>query len=317
MSVLIVAEHDGKQLGAATGRAVSAGTQLGESVDIAVLGGADSTSVAEQAAALQGVNRVLHIANAAYAEQLAEPTAERLADLVRSEGYTAVVAAASSFGKDTLPRVAALLDVAMVSEAIAIDDPQTFTRPIYAGNALAHVRCTEPVRVVTVRPTAFAPAEEQDSLAPVESRDPGTHSIGTELIEDSLSSSERPDLAAARVVVAGGRGLGSQEAFAELERLTDSLGGAIGASRAAVDAGFVPNEYQIGQTGKVVAPELYIGIGLSGAIQHVAGIKDSKVIVAINKDEEAPIFQIADYGLVGDLFEVLPQLREAIEKARS
>lgn len=317
MSVLIVAEHDGKRLGAATQRVVTAGAQLGDAVDMAVLGGTESLVIAEQAAALQGINRVLHIADEAYAHQLAEATAERLADLVRDEAYTAVVAAASSFGKDTLPRVAALLDVAMVSEAIAIDGPQTFTRPVYAGNALPQVRCTEPVRVVTVRPTAFAPAPEQQSPAPIESRDPGSHSFGTELIEDALSSSDRPDLGSARVVVAGGRGLGSEDAFVELESLTDALGGALGASRAAVDAGFIPNEYQIGQTGKVVAPELYIGIGISGAIQHMAGIKDSKIIVAINKDEEAPIFQVADYGLVGDLFELIPQLREAIEKARA
>ena len=304
MPVLVIAEHSNAELKASTLNTVTAAAALG---DVHVLvAGAGCGPAAEAAAAIGGVGRVL-VADAALYEN---PLAETLTPLVAglSGEYSHILAPASTFGKNLMPRVAALLDVAQISDISAIESADTFQRPIYAGNAVATVRSADPVKVITVRTTAFeaAPAgggaAEMSEVASAE--DPGLSSfVGTE-----LSVSERPELTSARVVISGGRGMQSGENFHLLEAVADKLGAAVGASRAAVDAGFVPNDFQVGQTGKIVAPELYIAVGISGAIQHLAGMKDSKVIVAINKDEEAPIFQVADYGLVADLFEALPEL---------
>ena len=304
MPVLVIAEHSNAELRASTLNTVTAAAALG---DVHVLvAGAGCGPAAEAAAAIAGVRRVL-VADAALYEN---PLAETLTPLVAglSGEYSHILAPASTFGKNLMPRVAALLDVAQISDISAIEGADTFQRPIYAGNAVATVRSADPVKVITVRTTAFeaAPATgggaEMSEVASAE--DPGLSSfVGTE-----LSVSERPELTSARVVISGGRGMQSGDNFHLLEAVADKLGAAVGASRAAVDAGFVPNDFQVGQTGKIVAPELYIAVGISGAIQHLAGMKDSKVIVAINKDEEAPIFQVADYGLVADLFEALPEL---------
>ena len=313
MTVLVVAEHDHRHLADVTRRTVSAALALGDAVDVLVAG-QDCQAVGEAAAALEGVSRVLLCDDPAYAHQLAEPLAELVISL--ASDYSAVLAAATTQGKDFIPRVAARLDVAQVSDITGIEGPTTFERPIYAGNVMARVICEDPVRVITVRPTAFDPVGEGGS-ASIETvpaaQDPGL----SRFVEESLTESERPELGAARVVVSGGRGVGSAEGFQLLESLADELNAAIGASRAAVDAGFVPNDYQVGQTGKVVAPELYIAVGISGAIQHWAGMKDSKVVVAINRDEEAPMVQMADYALVGDLFEVLPALRDGLRALKS
>ncbi len=304
MPVLVIAEHSNAELKASTLNTVTAAAMLG---DVHVLvAGAGCGPAAEAAAAIAGAQRVL-VADAALYEN---PLAETLTPLVAglSGEYSHILAPASTFGKNLMPRVAALLDVAQISDISAIESADTFQRPIYAGNAVATVRSADPVKVITVRTTAFeaAPATgggaEMSEVASAE--DPGLSSfVGTE-----LSVSERPELTSARVVISGGRGMQSGDNFHLLEAVADKLGAAVGASRAAVDAGFVPNDFQVGQTGKIVAPELYIAVGISGAIQHLAGMKDSKVIVAINKDEEAPIFQVADYGLVADLFEALPEL---------
>ncbi|MCC6869508.1 MAG: FAD-binding protein [Burkholderiales bacterium] len=305
MSILVLAEHDNATLKSATAHAVGAAVKLGGDIHVLVAGGG-AQAAAAQAAALAGVAKVL-LADAPY---LASPTAENAAATALSllpGAYTHVVIAATGFGKSVAPRIAAKLDVAQVSEITAIESPDTFVRPIYAGNAFATVQSKDSLKVVTVRTTAFD-AVAGGGSAPIETVAAAPDSGASKVTGQELTKSERPELTSARVVVSGGRGMGNGENFKLLETLADKLNAAIGASRAAVDAGYVPNDYQVGQTGKIVAPDLYIAVGISGAIQHLAGMKDSKVIVAINKDPEAPIFAIADYGLVGDLFEIVPQL---------
>jgi electron transfer flavoprotein alpha subunit len=306
MSILIIAEHDAATLNPATRAAVSAALQMGGELHLLVAG-AECGEVCEQASRIAGVAKVLHAHDAAYAHGLAENMAALIVSVAAP--YTHIVAAATTTGKDILPRAAALLDVQQISEIIAVEAPNVFRRPIYAGNAIETVQSNQAKQVITVRPTAFDKAPDGDAAAPIEAV-ASTGDVGLSRFVSLVGAGgARPDLAAARVVVSGGRAFGSAEQFsALLEPLADKLGAAIGASRAAVDAGYVANEYQVGQTGKVVAPELYIAVGISGAIQHLAGMKESKVIVAINKDENAPIFEIADYGLVGDLFTLLPEL---------
>ena len=309
MTVLVLADHDNAVLSPATCNTVTAAAQLGAQVHVLVAGH-KAQPVASAVARLAGVEKVLLADAAVYEHGLPEP----LTDLVLSlaEMYEAILAPATTFGKNLLPRVAALLDVMQVSDVVAIVAPDTFVRPIYAGNALATVQSKDRYKVLTIRTTAFAPVADGGS-APIENISPPASSPArSAFVSRDVVKLERPELAAARVVVSGGRGLGSKENFQLMEKLADCLGAAVGASRAAVDAGFVPNDYQVGQTGKIVAPDLYIAVGISGAIQHLAGMKDSKVIVAINKDEEAPIFQVADYGLVGDLFVELPKLCEIL-----
>ena len=306
MSILVIAEHDNLSLRPATLNTISAAAKLGGDIAVLVAGHGCAVAVAA-AAAVAGVTRVL----SAEAPHLQHPLAEDVAALVVSlaSGYTHVLAPASSFGKNFMPRVAALLDVAQVSDIVAVESADTFTRPIYAGNALATVQSRDAVKVLTVRSTAFDPAPATGGSAAVSTVDVPASSGRSSFVSQELSQSARPELGAARIVVSGGRGLGSAESYhSVLEPLADKLGAALGASRAAVDSGYAPNDYQVGQTGKIVAPDLYIAIGLSGAIQHLAGMKESKVIVAINKDPDAPIFQVADYGLVGDLFELVPKL---------
>jgi electron transfer flavoprotein alpha subunit len=310
MTVLVIADHDNAALRAATLHAVTAAAKLGE-VHILVAGN-DARGAAGAAATVSGVSKVLLADAPAYAHGLPENLALLAADIGR--GYSHVLAPATSFGKNLLPRVAALLDSQQISEIVGIDGPDTFQRPIYAGNAIATMRSSDTVKVITVRGTAFEAASAEGGSAPIEPVAVGADTDLSRFIGQELSKSERPELTSAHIIVSGGRGMGSGENFALLEGLADRLGAAVGASRAAVDAGFVPNDYQVGQTGKIVAPELYIAVGISGAIQHLAGMKDSKVIVAINKDEEAPIFQVADYGLVGDLFKVVPELIETLGK---
>ena len=305
MASLVLAEHDNAELKPATLNTVTAALACGGPVTVLVAG-SGCAEVAAQAARVQGVDRVLLVDDAHYAHPLAEPLAALLVAL--ADGHDHLLAPATTSGKNVLPRVAALKDVAMLSDIVAVEGPDTFVRPIYAGNALATVRSADALRVITVRTTAFDPAVAEGGSAAVENAaaaaDPGV----SRYVSAELTKSERPELTSAKIIVSGGRGLGSGENFALIEALADKLGAAVGASRAAVDAGFVPNDYQVGQTGKVVAPELYVAVGISGAIQHLAGMKDSKVIVAINKDEEAPIFQVADYGLVADLFQAVPEL---------
>jgi len=305
MAILVIAEHDNTSIKAATLNAVTAATKIGGDIHLLVAGSV-CAAAAEAAARIAGVSKVLVADAGHYADQ----SPENLAALVvaNAAAYACLVAGATTIGKNFMPRVAALLDVAQISEIVAVESPDTFVRPIYAGNVVATVRSTDPIKVITVRATAFEAAGEGGSAA-IESLPAGPDLAKSRLVGRELTKSERPELTAAKVIVAGGRGLGSGENFHQLlEPLADKLGAALGASRAAVDAGFVPNDYQVGQTGKIVAPQLYIAVGISGAIQHLAGMKDSKVIVAINKDAEAPIFQVADYGLVGDLFDVLPAL---------
>ncbi|MBP0440371.1 electron transfer flavoprotein subunit alpha/FixB family protein [Tianweitania sediminis] len=309
MAILLVAEHDNASLSDQTGKALSAALKIGSDVDVLVAG-KDAKSAADAAARLAGVRKVLLAEAGELAERLAEPTAALIVGLAAN--YDTVIAAATSTGKNVLPRVAALLDVAQVSEVIEIVAPDTFKRPIYAGNAIQTVQTSDAKKVITVRTASFAAAAEGGS-AKVESipavANPGLSSF----VENRFSKSERPELNSAKIIISGGRALGSAEKFNEvILPVADKLGAAVGASRAAVDAGYAPNDWQVGQTGKVVAPQLYIAAGISGAIQHLAGMKDSRIIVAINKDEEAPIFQVADYGLVGDLFTVLPELEKAL-----
>ena len=307
MPVLVLAEHDHHALKSSTLHTLTAATQLGGEVHVLVAGH-EARAAAEAAAQVPGVSKVL----LAEAPQLERPTAESIAAVVlsiaTSGGYTHLVAPATGFGKNVMPRVAAKLDVAQVSDVMSVESPDTFVRPIYAGNAFATVQSSDAIKVLTIRTTAFDSAASTGGSAPVEALAVPSDAVTTRVVSQELTQSARPELGSARIIVSGGRGLGSGENFKLLEQLADKLNAAIGASRAAVDAGYVPNDYQVGQTGKIVAPDLYVAVGISGAIQHLAGMKDSKVIVAINKDPEAPIFQIADYGLVGDLFELIPAL---------
>jgi electron transfer flavoprotein alpha subunit len=308
MSVLVIAEHDNAALKPATLSAVTAAQAIGQDIVILVAG-AGCAAVGAAAASVAGVGKVLVADNAAYEHQLPESVALLVAEVGKS--YSHILATATTTGKNLLPRVAALLDVAQISEVVAVKSADTFVRPIYAGNALATVQSTDAIKVITVRGTAFVEAPT-GGAAPIVALDIVKSQSMSAFVGQQLSVSERPELTAASIIVSGGRGMQSGENFVLIERVADKLGAAIGASRAAVDAGFVPNDMQVGQTGKIVAPDLYIAVGISGAIQHLAGMKDSKVIVAINKDEEAPIFQVADYGLVDDLFKVLPELAEKL-----
>lgn len=304
MSILVIAGHDNSELHLSTLNTVTAATQMGGDVDVLVAG-SGAGDVASQAAKISGVARVLH----ADADHYKDSVTTELSDLVvgLAGDYSHIVAGSTTSGKDLMPRVAALLDSAQVSDIIAVDSEDTFKRPIYAGNAIATVRNSDDKKIITIRPTGFD-AAATDGSAEVVTVEVTAVNGSTTVVGRELTESERPDLGAADIVVSGGRGVGSAENFKIIEGLADKLGAAVGASRAAVDAGYVPNDYQVGQTGKVVAPNLYVAVGISGAIQHLAGMKDSKVIVAINKDEEAPIFQVADYGLVADLFEAVPEL---------
>jgi electron transfer flavoprotein alpha subunit len=313
MAVLLLAEHDNKSLAPATGKALTAARALGSDVDILVVG-EGCRDVAESAAKLEGVRKVLLAEAPHLAQRLAEETAASILPLMQN--YSALFAPATTMGKNVLPRVAALLDVAQVSDIVEVKSPNTFVRPVYAGNALETVETTDKIVIATIRTTAFAGATESGSAASIETVIPPPATGLSSFEGAEISASERPELTAARIVVSGGRGMQSGDNFKTLlEPLADRLGAAVGASRAAVDAGYMPNDHQVGQTGKVVAPELYIAVGISGAIQHLAGMKDSKVIVAINKDADAPIFQVADYGLVADLFIALPELQAELKKA--
>lgn len=306
MSILVIAEHDNKTLNGATLNVVAAAQKIGGDVTVLVAG-SGAQAVADAAAKVAGVSKVLLADDAAYANQLAENVAKLVAEL--GKGYTHILAASTTTGKNILPRAAALLDVSMITDIIAVEGPKTFKRPIYAGNAIATVQSDEAIVVATVRGTAFDPVAAEGGSAAVESVASTGDTGISKFISEEIVKSERPELTAARIVVSGGRGVGSGENYHKvLDPLADKLGAAQGASRAAVDAGFVPNDMQVGQTGKIVAPDLYVAVGISGAIQHLAGMKDSKVIVAINKDEEAPINAVADYWLVGDLNTVVPEL---------
>jgi electron transfer flavoprotein alpha subunit len=290
---------------------VAAAKAIGGDIDILVAG-ENCGSVGEAAAKAEGVNKVLVADNTVYGHTLAENLAELVAEV--GKGYGHILASAGTTGKDFMPRVAALLDVAQVSDIMRVESEDTFVRPIYAGNAIATVKASDSIKVITVRPTAFDPVAADGGSASIEALDIVKDAGLSEFINEELAKSDRPDLASADIVISGGRGMQNGDNFKMLEKVADQLGAAIGASRAAVDAGFVPNDMQVGQTGKIVAPQLYIAVGISGAIQHLAGMSDSKVIAAINKDEEAPIFQVADYGLVADLFEAIPQLEEELKK---
>ena len=309
MTILLLGEHDNSDLSEQTNKALSACVDMGGDIHI-LIAGKGCSSVADQAAKLGGVAKVLLAEGDHLEHMLAESTADLLVSL--SESYDTFVAPATSSGKNVMPRLAALLDVMQISDIITVKDADTFERPIYAGNAIQTVKSSDSKKVITIRTAGFAPAEEGGS-ASVENVDAGSDAGLTTFKSVDLSGGDRPELTSAKIIISGGRALGSAEKFQEvILPVADKLGAAVGASRAAVDAGYAPNDWQVGQTGKVVAPELYIACGISGAIQHLAGMKDSKIIVAINKDEEAPIFQIADYGLVADLFEALPQLQEAL-----
>jgi len=310
MTNLVIAEHNNEVLGAATLTTVAAAAQIGGDIHLLVAGNGTG-AVAEAAAAVAGVSKVIH----AEHSDLEHATAESLAAIVlaNAQGYTHILAPATTFGKNFMPRIGAKLDVQPISDIISVEAADTFKRPIYAGNAIATVQSTDTIKVITVRATGFDAVAATGGSAEIVAVDADAHiSTNAKFASQELTVSERPELTAANIIISGGRGMGSGENFHMLEDIADKLGAAVGASRAAVDAGFVPNDYQVGQTGKIVAPDLYIAVGISGAIQHLAGMKDSKVIVAINKDEEAPIFQIADYGLVADLFKVLPELKEAL-----
>ncbi|CAI8154143.1 MAG: Electron transfer flavoprotein subunit alpha [Pseudidiomarina mangrovi] len=309
MSILVIAEHNNSELNGATLKTLAAAQQIGGDV-VVLVAGHGCQAVADAAAKVTGVSKVLLADDAAYSHFLAE----NLGDLVAKLGadYSHILAAATTTGKNFLPRVAALLDVAQISDIISVESADTFKRPIYAGNAIATVQSSDAIKVISVRTTAFDAVAAEGGSAGVEAVSGNGDSGTSSFVGEELAKSERPELTAARVIISGGRGMQNGDNFQLLEKVADKLGAAVGASRAAVDAGFVPNDYQVGQTGKIVAPELYIAVGISGAIQHLAGMKDSKVIVAINKDEEAPIFQIADYGLVADLFSVLPELEQAL-----
>ena len=309
MAILVIAEHDNATLKGATLNTITAATKIGGDVEVLVAG-AGCGAAAEAAAKVAGVAKVLVADNAAYEYQLAENMGELVAEL--GKGYSHILAAATTTGKDFLPRAAALLDVNMISEVIGVEGEDTFVRPIYAGNAIATVKSSDSIKVMTVRGTAFDAAAAEGGSAATESVDVAKDAGVSAFASEELAKSDRPELTAASVVISGGRGMGNGDNFEMLYKVADKIGAAVGASRAAVDAGFVPNDMQVGQTGKIVAPDLYVAVGISGAIQHLAGMKDSKVIVAINKDEEAPIFQVADYGLVADLFDAVPELESAL-----
>ena len=308
MTTLVIAEHDNTSIKGATRAAITAALRVGGDIHVLVAGN-QCSSAASAAAGIAGANKVLVADASAYAHPLAESLAALVVNLARD--YSHVMAGATAVGKNFMPRVAAQLDVAQISDITAVEAPDTFVRTIYAGNALATVKALDALKVVTVRGSAFEAAGD-GAAAAIEPVPEGPAFPAARLVREELTKSERPELTAARVIVSGGRGLGSGENFHLLDKLADKLGGAVGASRAAVDAGYVPNDYQVGQTGKIVAPELYIAVGISGAIQHLAGMKDSKLIVAINKDAEAPIFEVADYGLVSDLFQAVPELAAAL-----
>ena len=311
MSILVIAEHDNKSLKVATLNTVAAAQKIGGEIHVLVAG-SGSSAAAEAASKVAGVARVLHADAAPLGEFLAENVAALVVGIAKN--YSHVLAPATSNGKNVTPRVAALLDVQQISDIVAVESADTFVRPIYAGNALATVQSADAIKVITVRTTGFDAVAASGGSAAVEALSGAADSGLSTFVGREVSKSERPELTAAKIIVSGGRGMGSGDNFKILEPLADHLGAAMGASRAAVDAGFVPNDWQVGQTGKIVAPELYIAIGISGAIQHLAGMKDSRVIVAVNKDEEAPIFSVADYGIVGDLFQIVPQLVEELKK---
>ena len=309
MSVLVIAEHNNESLAAGTLNAVTAASQIDSDIHVFVVG-SGCADVAQAASQVAGVSKVIHTDSAEYANDLAENFGALIKDI--ASGYSHVLAPASTFGKNVMPRAAALLDVQQISEIIEVVDADTFVRPIYAGNAMATVKSNDPIKMITVRSTAFEAAAETGGSAAVETYEYSGDAGLSTYVGSELTKSDRPELTTAKIVISGGRGMQSGDNFAMLEKIADKLNAAVGASRAAVDAGFVPNDYQVGQTGKVVAPDLYIAVGISGAIQHLAGMKDSKVIVAINKDEEAPIFQVADYGVVADLFDAVPELDAAL-----
>ena len=311
MSTLLLADHDNASLNPATLNAVTAAQKIGGELTLLVAGH-NAGPAAEAAAQIPGVTKVLHADAPYFASPTAENVAATVVAVVKASGFSHVLAAATGYGKNVAPRVAALLDVAQISEIIAVESPDTFVRPIYAGSAFATVQSKDPVKVITVRATGFDAAAATGGSAPVEKTEPVPDTGLSRVTGQELTKSDRPELTGARIVISGGRGVGSTENFKMLEALAQRLNAALGASRAAVDAGYVPNDYQVGQTGKIVAPDLYIAVGISGAIQHLAGMKDSKVIVAINKDPDAPIFQVADYGLVGDLFQIIPELTAAL-----
>jgi electron transfer flavoprotein alpha subunit len=311
MRILVVAEHDKTSLKPSTLNTITAGLELAPSVAVLVASD-DAPQITEEAAKIKGVEKVIYAQSRELSHQLAEPMSQVLQSLAPQ--FTHILAPATTFGKNIMPRLAALLDVMQISDLTKIISPDTFERPIYAGNAIETLQSLDTIKILTIRPTAFSEASFSHTSAPIEVLSPPPLQSPTLYVGLASTPSKRPELTSARVVVSGGRGLQSKEQFHLIEDLADCLNGAIGASRAAVDAGFVPNDYQVGQTGKVVAPELYIAVGISGAIQHIAGMKDSKTIVAINKDPDAPIFQIADYGLVGDLFDIVPQLIKALKE---
>lgn len=311
MTTLVIAEHDNQQLLPVNAHLISAAAAFNKPIHVLVAG-YQGESVAKAAAKLTGVNKVLHVDAQCYQHEIAENLSQLIVSMAKN--YEAILAPATTFGKNSLPRVAALLDMAQISDVIEIKDEKTFIRPIYAGNVIATVEALDPIKILTIRATHFPAVTESAQAAQVEKLSTEFNSSQVKFINLERTKSERPELTSARVVISGGRGLQSAENFKMLEKLADQLNAAIGASRAAVDAGFVPNDYQVGQTGKIVAPDLYIAIGISGAIQHLAGMKDSKVIVAINKDPDAPIFQVSDFGLVGDLFQVIPQFEAELKK---
>ncbi len=309
MSILVIAEHNNANLKPATLNTVAAAKELNGEVHL-LISGNSCQSVADEASGVEGISKILISDNTAYENQLAESTANLIKSVAGN--YSHILAAATTFGKNVLPRLSALLDVQQISEITEIVSEDTFKRPIYAGSCIATVKSNDSIKVITVRATAFDPVNSSGGSASIENIDADNISDLTSFVGEEIAKSDRPELTAASIVISGGRGMQSGDNFHLLEAIADKLGAAVGASRAAVDAGFVPNDYQVGQTGKIVAPDLYIAVGISGAIQHLAGMKDSKVIVAINKDEDAPIFQVADYGLVADLFNALPELSEQL-----
>lgn len=309
MNILVIAEHDNNELKSSTLNTITAAHKLSADIDVLVAG-SEVAEVSKQAAAIENIKSVISVDDPIYKNFLAEDFGNLVASM--GDQYSYILAPATTFGKNFLPRVAAKLDVQQISDIISIESEDTFKRPIYAGSCIATVKSSDSIKVISVRTTAFDAANVTDAEVAIESKESQNSMGNATFVKDELAESDRPELTAAEIIVSGGRALGSSENFQIIESLADKLGAAVGASRAAVDAGYVPNDYQVGQTGKIVAPSLYIAVGISGAIQHLAGMKDSKVIVAINKDEDAPIFQVADYGLVGDLFEAIPELTDSI-----